>query len=42
MTFHNFFAPRLTELPTVVASLPGAPNAGPQLESLSSGDHGRP
>jgi hypothetical protein len=25
----NFFAPRLTELPTLVASLPGAPNAGP-------------
>ena len=24
---HNFFAPRLTELPTLVASLPGAPNA---------------
>ena len=22
---HNFFAPRLTELPTLVASLPGAP-----------------
>jgi len=24
---HNFFAPRLTELPTLVASLPGAPGA---------------
>jgi hypothetical protein len=24
---HNFFAPRLTELPTLVASLPGAPRA---------------
>jgi hypothetical protein len=26
---HNFFAPRLTELPTLVASLPGAPDADP-------------
>jgi hypothetical protein len=26
---HNFFAPRLSELPTLVASLPGAPNASP-------------
>jgi hypothetical protein len=24
---HNLFAPRLTELPTLVASLPGAPSA---------------
>jgi hypothetical protein len=24
---HNFFAPRLTELPALVASLPGAPDA---------------
>lgn len=24
---HNFFAPRLTDLPTLVASLPGAPTA---------------
>jgi hypothetical protein len=26
---HNFFAPRLTELPTLVPSLPGAPYGGP-------------
>ena len=26
---HNFFAPRLTELPALVSSLPGAPNAHP-------------
>ena len=25
---HNLFAPRLTELPTLVASLPGAPSEG--------------
>jgi hypothetical protein len=25
---HNFFAPRLAELPTLVASLPGAPSEG--------------
>ena len=28
---HNFFAPRLTELPDLVATLPGAPRA-PRLE----------
>ena len=28
---HNFFAPRLTELPALVASLPGAPGAVPSL-----------
>ncbi|HEU5211421.1 MAG TPA: hypothetical protein VFU10_01490 [Gaiellaceae bacterium] len=27
---HNFFSPRLSELPALVASLPGAPNAGPR------------
>src|SRR4029453_9488487 len=26
---HNFFAPQLTELPTLVASLPGARDVGP-------------
>jgi hypothetical protein len=33
---HNFFAPRLTDLPAVVASLPGAPYCGSQLESISN------
>lgn len=29
MPLHNFFAPRLKELPSLVASLPGAPRAQP-------------
>jgi hypothetical protein len=34
---HNFFAPRLTELPTLVASLPGAPTAGPRSSRAATG-----
>jgi hypothetical protein len=33
---HNFFAPRLTELPALVASLPGAPGAVPTSRELVS------
>jgi hypothetical protein len=34
---HNFFAPRLTELPTLVASLPGAPSAGAGSSRVATG-----
>jgi hypothetical protein len=34
---HNFFAPRLTDLPAVVASLPGAPTAGPRSSRSATG-----
>ena len=32
---HNFFAPRLTELPALVPSLPGAPRAVPSPRELA-------
>jgi hypothetical protein len=39
---HNFFAPRLTELPTLVASLPGAPNASPSSSRSATRTTSRP
>ena len=36
-TLHNFFAPRLNELPALVASLPGAPSAGASSSGPTSG-----
>jgi hypothetical protein len=34
---HNFFAPRLTDLPALVASLPGAPAASPSSSRSATG-----
>ena len=34
---HNFFAPRLTELPTLVASLPGVPRVGASSSRSATG-----
>jgi hypothetical protein len=39
---HNFFAPRLTELPALVASLPGAPNAGASSSRSATGTATKP
>jgi hypothetical protein len=39
---HNFFAPRLTELPTLVASLPGAPSAGASSSRSATGTTTKP